>query len=137
MTYIKLTWGNSCNLGKIYYESGFVNKLYIDAPIGKPDYEYEVEEEYNSDGVLVSTYKRLVKIYKFEMFAPEYVADALQAMQLHDNINITLTDGTYSSAIRNVKVDVSWEGISNECLALCTVSFQQNDQITRTNCCPS
>lgn len=133
--YIKLEWWNSCDLGGIYYQGGFKNRLYFNTNVGKPDYEYEVEEEYNGDGVLISTFKRLVKIYKFQVFVPEYVADALQLMQLHDNIELTFLDGTYSSSIRNIKCDVSFEDITNDCMAVATISFQQDDQVIKTNCC--
>lgn len=133
--YIKLEWWNSCDLAGIYYQGGFKNKLYFDANVGKPDYEYEVEEEYNGDGVLISTFKRLVKVYKFQVFVPEYVADALQLMQLHDTIQLTFLDGSYSSSIRNIKTDISFEDMSNDCMAVATISFQQDDQVVKTNCC--
>ncbi len=133
--YIKLEWNNSCDLGGIYYGGGFVNRYFFDANIGKPDYEYEIEEEFNGDGVLIATFQRLVKTYKFQVFVPEYVADALELMQLHDTITLTFLDGTYSSAIRNIKADISWEDMSNDCMAVATISFQQDDQVVKTNCC--
>ncbi len=135
--YVKLEWSNSCDLGGIYYGGGFENRLYFDANVGKPDYEEEIEEQYNGDGVLISTFQRLVKIYKFQVFVPEYVADALKLMQLHDTITLTFLDGTYSSSIRNIKADVSFEDMSNDCMALVTISFQQDDQVVKTNCCVS
>lgn len=133
--YIKLEWSNSCDLGGIYYQSGFSNKLYFDTNIGNPSYEEEIEEQYNGDGVLIATFQRLVKNYNFQVYAPEYIIDALKLMQLHDTITITFLDGTYSGEIRNVKVDVSFEDISNQCMALATISFQQDDQVVKTNCC--
>jgi len=133
--YVKLEWSNSCDLGGIYYQGGFINRLFFDANVGMPDYEEEIEEEYNGDGVLISTFQRLVKIYKFQVFVPEYIADALKLMQLHDTITLTFLNGTYSSAIRNIKADVSFEDITNGCLALVTISFQQDDQVVKTNCC--
>jgi hypothetical protein len=133
--YVKLEWTNSCDLGGIYYQAGFENRLFFDANVGKPDYEEEIEEQYNGDGVLIATFQRLVKIYKFQVFVPEYVADALKLMQLHDTITLTFLDGTYSSSIRNIKADVSFEDLSNDCMALCTISFQQDDAVVKTNCC--
>lgn len=133
--YIKLQWSNSCDLGRIYYDGDFRNILYFDTEIGKPDYQYEVEEEMNSDGVNLPTFQSLNKIYKFEVFVPEYVVDALVAIPLHDTVTITILNNGYTSNIRNVKVDVNWEDISNECMALCTVSFEQDDQITKGSCC--
>lgn len=134
-TYIKLEWWNSCDLGRIYYQGGFKNKLFLDASIGRPDYAYEAEEQQDGDGAAVKNYEKLEKLYKIETYQPEYVVDALQAMQLHDNIRISLTDGSYSSTIRNVKVNATWEDISNQCMALVEITFQQDDQIIRDNCC--
>lgn len=133
--YLKLQWSNTCNLGRIYYDGDFRNMIYFDSEVGKPEYEYEVEEEYNSEGVLIATYQRLNKVYKFEVFVPEYIVDALQAMQLHDTITLTVINTGYTGTITNVKVDVSWEDITNECMALCTISFQQEDQIVKGSCC--
>ncbi len=133
--YIKLQWSNSCDLAGIYYQGGFVNKLYFDANIGKPEYIEEIEEEYNGNGVLISSFQRLVKLYKFEVVVPEYVADALKLISLHDTVSLTFLNGQYSGSIRNVKVDVNWEDITDDCMATATVSFQQDDQVIKTNCC--
>lgn len=135
--YIKLEWTNSCDLGGIYYQGGFTNKLFFDTNVGNPTYEEEIEEEYNGDGVLIRTFQRLVKIYKFQVFVPEYIADALKLMQLHDTVTLTFLDGSYSGTIRNIKADISFEDISNDCMALATISFQQDDQVVKTNCCVS
>lgn len=134
-TYIKLEWKNTCDLGNIYYQSNYWNKIYLDASIGRPDYLYEIEEESNDDAVKIANYQKLEKAYKIEVYVPEYVVDALQAMQLHDTIRLSLTDGSYSSSIRNVKVNASWEDISNHCLALVEITFQQDDQVVKTSCC--
>jgi len=133
--YIKLQWSNSCDLGGIYYQGGFSNKLYFDTNIGKPEYVEEIEEEYNGNGVLISTFQRLVKVYKFEVVVPEYVADALKLMQLHDTITLTFLNNQYNGAIRNIKADVNWEDITDDCMATVTISFQQDDQVVKTNCC--
>lgn len=136
ITTIKLQWSNTCDLGSIYYNgSGFQNIVYFETEIGEPEYEYEVEEDYNSAGVLISTFQRLNKIYKFKVVVPEYVVDALMAMELHDTITLTILNTGYTSNITNVKVDANWEDITNECMATCTISFQQGDHIVKTACC--
>jgi len=135
MNYLKLDWSNSCDLGRVYYSGGFTNTLYLDAEIGKPEYSIEEEGFENGDGVFIKTRERLIKNYKFEIVVPEYIADALVFMALHDNIRISYTNGLYSSTVRNVKVNVNWEDITNSCLAIVEVSFQQDDQILKGNCC--
>lgn len=133
--YIKLTWTNSCDLGNIYYSGGFENKIFLDALIGAPDFKELEEGEENDQGVFVKTLEKLQKINKFQCYVPEYLVDALKLMPLHDDVKIFYTNGLYSSQIRNIKVDVEWEDISNECMALVTVSFQQDDQVVKDNCC--
>lgn len=130
---IKLTWKNSCDLAGIYYGGGFENKMFIDAPIVKPEY-INVEDGFeNDDGVFVKEYESLKKVYKFEMIAPEHIANALKLMALHDNVKIYTS--LYSAQIRNVKVNVNWESQFNDCMATVEVTFEQDDQVAKTACC--
>lgn len=133
--YIKLTWTNSCDLGKIYYAGGFTNKLFLDADIVAPDYNETEEGIENGSGVFIKTLEKLQKVNKFQCEAPEYLVDALKLLPFHDDVTISFTNGLYSSAIRNIKVDVEWLEESNKCTALVTVSFQQDDQVVKDNCC--
>lgn len=134
--YIKLTWTNTCDLGGVLYNgSNFVNKMFLDTDVIRPDYFDEQTGQENGDGVFIINSETLKKRYKFETIGPEYVADALSFMALHDTINIIWINGLFSSAIRNVKVNVNWEDAFNDCLALIEVSFEQDDQIVNTACC--
>ncbi len=133
--YIKLTWKNSCDLGNIYYSGGFENKLFLDADIGAPDYNETEEGEENDAGIFVKTLEKLQKVNKFQCYAPEYLVDSLKLLPLHDDVRISFTNGLYSSQIRNIKVEVEWEDISNQCMALVTVLFEQDDQVVKDSCC--
>lgn len=134
-TYIKLEWGNSCDLGTIYYNGGFKNIVYFDSEIGEPGYENVEEGFENSEGVFIKTSEKLQKVYKFVVVVPEYLADALAALPLHDSIIISTTDGLFRQAVRNVRTDISPESITNSCLFTVEVRFQLNDQIIKDNCC--
>lgn len=131
---IKLTYKNSTNLGGVYYDGGFENKLFIDAPIVKPEYVVTEEGFENDNSVFIKEFESLKKRYKFEFYGPEYIANALAFMAMHDDIKIAFTNGTYQAQIRNVKVNVNWESAFNDCMALIEVSFEQDDQITKTAC---
>ena len=132
---IKLTWKNSCTLGGIYYGGTYENKMFIDAPVVRPEY-VNIEEGFENDNaVFVKEYESLKKIYKFEFMAPEYVADSLKLMALHDDIKITYVNGLYQSQIRNVKVNVNPDEAFNDCMFLIEVTFEQDDQVIRTACC--
>lgn len=133
--YIKLEWWNSCNLGNILYTTGFKNKLFLDTEIGEPEYLNVEDGHDDGNGVFVKEFESLVKNYKFKVVVPEDIVDALQAMRLHDNINITFTNGLYSSSVRNVKVNTTWMEDENQCLAIVEVLFEQNDQLIKSSCC--
>lgn len=134
--YIKLTWTNTCDLGRILYNgTGFTNVFFFDGDIIKPDYQYEEVGFESGEAVFLKTSETLKKRCKFEVVVPEYVADALEAMPLHDDIRIMFVDGRYSTAIRNVQTDVNWDDEFNGCMAQVVVSFEQDDQIVKTACC--
>ncbi|MES2395612.1 MAG: hypothetical protein V4549_06400 [Bacteroidota bacterium] len=139
--YIKLEWKNSCDLGRILYSTAdtplglFKNKLFLDTEIGEPDYLHSEDGHDNGDGVFIKEIETLVKNYRFKVVVPEDIADALEAMALHDTITLTYTNGLYSSNIRNVKVNTTWEENSNQCLAIVEVIFEQDDQVVKGSCC--
>ena len=133
--YLKIDYYNSCDLGGVYYQGGFINTIYLDTQIGAPEYQYEEEGEDNGEGVLIKTFEKLQKVYKFQVLVPEYMADALMFMALHDVVNISYTNGLYASSIRNIIVNVTWDEDTNSCMAIVDVSFQQDDQILKDNCC--
>lgn len=134
-TYIKLQWWNDCDLGNIYYSGGFRNKLFLDAAVGAPEYESEEEGTYNSAGEFITTFQRLVKVYKINVIVPEYIADSLKAMALTNNIYIYTTDGLYGSQIKHVQVESEPVSETNDCMQNVTIRFRQDDQIESGNCC--
>jgi len=135
MSYLKLKYGNSCDLGNINYAGGWQNIVYFDTTIGTPTFEDEQEGFENGDGVFIKTSQRLIKKYQFVIVAPEYIADAMKAMALCDNVQISDTDGLFFHQARNVEVDVAWEDISNGCMATITIKYQTGDAIVNSSCC--
>jgi hypothetical protein len=134
--YIKLTWTNTCDLGRTLYNGiNFEQVMFLDADVIKPDYIDEETGFENGEGEFVKTAEKKKKRYKFELMAPEYVVDALKAMSVCDTINLLFVNGLYSTEIRNLRVDASWDDDFNGCMALVTVSFEQNDQLVKTSCC--
>lgn len=134
--YIKLTWTNTCDLGGVLYNStSLVNQMFLDTDVIKPEYFSDETGFVNGNDVFVKTEQKLKKRYGFSIIAPEYVADALTFMALHDTINIIYINGLFSSAIRNVQVAVNWENFLNDCMATIFVTFEQDDQIVNTSCC--
>jgi hypothetical protein len=133
--YIKLEWWDTCNVGNIYYEVGFKNKIFLDTDIGKPSYDILEEGEENGNGVFIKDYVRFQKIPQIQCYVPEYLADALSLLPLHSNIRVTFTNGIYAGLVRNANVTVEWDNENNDCMATVTITFQQDDQVVKTNCC--
>jgi hypothetical protein len=134
--YIKITWTNTCDIGRVLYNgTGFTNALFLDTDIIKPLYETEETGYENGNGVFIKTSEKLKKICGFEFYGPEYVADAMKFMAMHDTIQLMFVNRDYSSSIRNVEVDVSWDDSMNGCMALIQVRFEQDDQVVKTSCC--
>lgn len=133
--YIKLEWWDTCDIGGIYYQDGFKNTVFLDTDIGRPDYNVLIEEQENGEGVPIMDYGRVQKIPQIQCYVPEYLADALSLLPLHSNVRMTYTNGLYAGLVRNVSVNVEWDSENNDCMALVTISFQQDDQVVKTNCC--
>lgn len=133
--YIKLEWWDTCDIGGIYYQDGFKNTVFLDTDIGRPDYNILEEGAENGDGVFIKDYSRLQKAPQIQCYVPEYLADALSLLPLHSNVRMTYTNGLYAGLVRNVSVNIEWDSENNDCMALVTISFQQDDQVVKTNCC--
>lgn len=134
---IKLTYKNSCDIGGVYYGGGYENILFIDAVVCKPEYDKQEDGFNNDQRVFIKEYDALKKIYKFDLIAPEHIANTLAFMSMHDDVKISWTNGLYQSQIRNIKVNVTWEDSFNDCMATIEVLFEQDDQIVNTSCCVS
>ena len=113
---LKLRWWNDCDFGQIYYAGGYKNIFYYETEIGKPSYEVDQDSNENGNGVEVVLSQVRKKVYQFEVYVPEYMVDALVDMSLHDNIQLSTTDGLFMSMIRNVEVIPQSEEISNDCI---------------------
>ena len=90
-TYLKIEWEDVDDLvfddGRIVYNTGFKNVLYLCSEIGKPEYEFEEEGE-NRDGYFFPEKQISEKTYKFTFLAPEYLCDVLRLVRMSDSVNI-------------------------------------------------
>lgn len=103
------TWCNSClsiewydkadllfRDGQICYSSGFKNKMYFDAELGMPSYEFE-EEVSERNGYSYPLSQVSYKKYKFNILAPEEVCDVMRLIRLSDVVTIKSGDDEYSA----------------------------------------
>ncbi|MCP4324684.1 MAG: hypothetical protein GY787_23105 [Alteromonadales bacterium] len=92
---LKLEWWHNEDFiypdGRIQYTYPYKTFAYLRTDIGKPGYK-KLKEVSIRDGkefdLKVTTWKE----YKFEIFSPEYFADALSHVCQHDNVEVTYDD---------------------------------------------
>lgn len=130
MEYIKLKWSNPCTISNTIHGDFGGFYCYLPVTLGQPLYNYKPEYEDNGDGTKTKTFESLAKRFIFFILAPEYMADALVAMQFFKNIGIDLYNGD-TIPMYDVEVDVDW---TTDCFAKIKVLFSI-DVLTKTACC--
>lgn len=93
---VVLEWSDFSNLlfeeGYIPYENGYVNRVYLNTAIGKPEYSYE-EEGKDRNGYFFPEKQLSKKTFNFKTFAPESLCDSLRMVGLSDTIWIEDPEG--------------------------------------------
>lgn len=134
---IKIEWWNSTEIGNTLYSRGFRQQLLLDTILGTPEILEVLVGDSDGEGGVIPSFQRRSKQYKFEVFVPEFLADALNDIRLHDNINITDDLGiVYPVTNRNTFEvgDGTWSNTG--CNKLLTIAFQTGERVIRTNCPP-
>lgn len=143
----KLTWFSDCDLnGKIIYNSEIVgceykNILYLDAALFNPKYEIDEEVKTNGKGDEISVFRRWQKSRTLDVACPEFIADALSGVFLHNNILLReplsefqdFTNNEYS--ILKVVGDVT--PILSDRLQRVLMILILSDKFWRAGCCDS
>lgn len=71
-----------------YAEPKFINTLYLNTQLGKPEYPFTEESE-ERDGLLFPTKQYTEKTYKFTCLASEAMCDVMRLIRMADYIRIT------------------------------------------------
>lgn len=71
-----------------YQEPKFINTLYLDTQLGKPEYPFTEESE-ERDGLLFPTKQYTEKTYKFTCLASEAMCDVMRLIRMADYIQVT------------------------------------------------
>lgn len=82
--------------GQICYSQGFKNKMYFNAELGMPNYEFE-EEVTERNGYSYPLSQVSYKKYKFTLLVPEEVCDVMRLIRLSDVVTIKCGDEEYSA----------------------------------------
>lgn len=98
--YLKITYWNDDNIyytgGEINYDGDFKFVCYIQATIGKPEYDFE-EELTKRGGYPFLESQISSKTYKFKFIAPEFLCDGLRLVRLSDYIQISENGRNYNA----------------------------------------
>jgi hypothetical protein len=118
------------NTGHNQYQNTFI----FDCTLAKPEYVIEEEAVENGDGDQILTFQRSVKLFKFWFYAPEYIADALALICLHDTVTLTTHYGeadSESGTIYDFAMSAEWQETKG--LAKITCEFRDSS-IIKTTC---
>ena len=106
----------------------------FDGTIAKPEYKLEEEAVEDGDGNQNLTWQRSVKEFKMWFYAPEYIADAMALVGLHDVVMLTthygMPDQEYGRIYDFTMVS---EWMENKGLSKITCTFR-DAPVIKTNC---
>ena len=97
--YLKIEWWDVedfvMDAGRIVYtDPAFKNRLYLQADIAKPEYQFE-EDVDQRDGYLYPVKQISEKRYRFSFLASEYLLDVMRFIRMSDYIVITKNGQKY------------------------------------------
>lgn len=128
--WMKLRWSNpGCIISETIFNAGTFH-LFIAGGLGQPDYVYKPETEDDGQGGKINVFQRLDKKWEFFIVAPEYVADALTAVQMFSDVQIAFVGDDFLQC-RDIEVSTDWQ---TSCLVKITFRFSA-DFLAKTACC--
>lgn len=129
---IKIRYYNSRDVAGIAYGNDFTPEVYLDVDVGKPTYVYSEEGEEEPDGSFRRTFARVEKQYTITTYLQEYMIDAMAALQLHDNIEVWLSNGNVLSVDEFRITDPDWDDLRG--LGEITMTFIVYDAYVANGC---
>lgn len=135
MDFLKIEYRSIHDLGeKILYQNGFQNKVYLDVNVKAPTYPITESGEENGDGDFIPTFQKWQKRYTFTTYVPEFLADALTLLPLHDYVWITFQNNE-TNKVKDIEVETDWQDIGStdetqSCFCKITISFAVDSIIT-------
>jgi hypothetical protein len=129
---IKIRYYNNRDVAGIAYGNDFTPDVYLDVDVGKPTYVYSEEGEEEPDGSFRRTFARVEKQYTISTYLQEYMIDAMAALQLHDNIEVWLSNGNVISVDEFRITDPDWDDLRG--LGEITMTFIVYDAYVANGC---
>lgn len=143
--FYKLTWWNSVDInGQVIYNEttlpcGFRNNLFIDASLFEPEYDTTTENVKNGENDDIPIFNKWQKSIKFQIVkAPEFLADSLSAIFLHDNVFLTpplnWKQEKQSDPFQVLKVTSEINPVLDDCYQKVELKLLLEDKYTKVNC---
>lgn len=135
---VGISWAGNCRVGNMVYSSDFKHKMNLDAIIVPLETEIEETTIENGFGEETPSLQKLKQPYMMSCVVPNFIAEALSAIQLHDKFNVFNFRNKdpyveeFDSSISNIKAKVVPE--DNECLSFVEITFTK-ETIIKSNCC--
>ena len=96
--YLRLEWFDQQDLvmdaGRIIYQGGYTNVLYLQADLAKPEYLFTEEGE-ERDGYFFPLKQISEKRYHFKFWASEYLLDVLRFVRMSDFVKVVYRGKEY------------------------------------------
>lgn len=125
---IQLEYSNSYNFelknGMVDFSDNFKFRCYLQATIGKPDYEFE-EEATERMGYSFMESQVSKKVYHFTFLAPEYLCDALRIVRMCEDKRIISKNKNYE--LISFSMEPDWQDQGD--LAAVECSFETDTVI--------
>jgi len=130
---IKIRYSSSKDLtAGICYADGLIVEFYLDVDVGKPKYIYSEDGDEDLSGDFIRSFARIEKQYTIETYLQEYMVDAVFALQLHDNVEVLLSNGTNLIVDEFRVSDPEWD--EAEGLAKVVMTFVIYTEISNNSC---
>lgn len=144
--YYRLRWRNSCDINNaVLYNvtklgCTFYNTLYLDAALFNPEYETKEEGKENGVGDFNVNFSSWKKNINFEIpKTPEFLADSLNAILLHDDVAVKRPIGVQQMVNTNefqvMRVVPDTESILNDCFLKVNLKLLLYDNYNKSGCC--
>lgn len=124
---VRLEWNDVRDLslpeGRMPYSDGYVNRVWLNTAVGRPEYETEKEGD-ERDGYFFMEKGTSRKSYRMTFYAPEYLCDALRLVPVSDIVKIWDTSRGVEIEYDADDADIEVEWLEQGNYASVTVTFR-------------
>ena len=125
---------NICDLGDIFYNTGFIQYLWFRAEPMEMTFPTEITNIQNGEGRNIPTFTRQTKKYNVKTLEmPSYMVEVFNRMKLHDTIMLTDLVGD-TNEVFNLEIIHDWL-FEDKYYSAIALTFDYDETFTITGCC--